>query len=63
MTGARTDWEDRIGRRSDTAAAGAVPVLAPPAGLYAAPGVGQVSLHWEPVLQLYSTWHWAQAVT
>lgn len=49
MTDARTDWEDRIGRRSDTAAAGAIPVLAPPAGLYAAPGVGQVSLHWEPV--------------
>ncbi|WP_421743269.1 GH39 family glycosyl hydrolase [Cellulomonas sp.] len=49
MTDARADWEDRIGRRSDTAAAGAVPVLAPPAGLYAAPGVGQVSLHWEPV--------------
>ncbi|KQY46971.1 xylan 1,4-beta-xylosidase [Cellulomonas sp. Root137] len=49
MTDARADWEDRIGRRSDTAAAGAIPVLASPAGLYAAPGVGQVSLHWEPV--------------
>ncbi|NUU16358.1 xylan 1,4-beta-xylosidase [Cellulomonas humilata] len=49
MTDARADWEDRIGRRSDTAAAGAIPVLAPPAGLYAAPGVGHVSLHWEPV--------------
>lgn len=24
-------------------------MLAPPAGLYAAPGVGQVTLHWEPV--------------
>lgn len=49
MTGARTDWENRIGRRSDTAVAGEIPVLAPPAGLYAAPGVGQVTLHWEPV--------------
>lgn len=49
MTEARTDWENRIGRRSDTAAAGEIPVLAPPSGLYAAPGVGQVTLHWEPV--------------
>ncbi|WP_456785768.1 GH39 family glycosyl hydrolase [Cellulomonas sp. P5_C5] len=49
MTEARTDWENRIGRRSDTAAAGEIPVLAPPAGLYASPGVGQVTLHWEPV--------------
>lgn len=49
MTEARTDWENRIGRRSDTTAAGEIPVLAPPAGLYAAPGVGQVTLHWEPV--------------
>ncbi|KQY21768.1 xylan 1,4-beta-xylosidase [Cellulomonas sp. Root485] len=49
MTDARTDWENRIGRRSDTAAAGEIPVLAPPAGLYASPGVGQVTLHWEPV--------------
>lgn len=49
MTGARTDWENRIGRRSDAAAAGEIPVLAAPAGLYAAPGVGQVTLHWEPV--------------
>ena len=49
MTEARTDWENRIGRRSDTVAAGQIPVLAPPAGLYASPGVGQVTLHWEPV--------------
>ncbi|KQR08322.1 xylan 1,4-beta-xylosidase [Cellulomonas sp. Leaf334] len=53
MTEARTDWENRIGRRSDTTGApggaGAIPVLAPPAGLYAAPGVGQVTLHWVPV--------------
>lgn len=49
MTGARTDWEARIGRRSDTVAAGEIPVLAPPSGVYAAPGVGQVTLHWDPV--------------
>ncbi|MET0788515.1 MAG: xylan 1,4-beta-xylosidase [Cellulomonas sp.] len=49
MTGARTDWEARIGRRSDTVAAGAIPVLAPPSGVYAAPGVGQVTLDWDPV--------------
>ena len=49
VTGARTDWEARIGRRSDTVAAGQIPVLAPPSGVYAAPGVGQVTLHWDPV--------------
>ncbi|WP_456844212.1 GH39 family glycosyl hydrolase [Cellulomonas sp. P5_C6] len=49
MTGARTDWEARIGRRSDTMGAGEIPVLAPPSGVYAAPGVGQVTLHWDPV--------------
>ncbi|KQS98926.1 GH39 family glycosyl hydrolase [Cellulomonas sp. Leaf395] len=49
MSDARTDWESRIGRRSDATAAGGIPVLAPPAGLHAAPGVGQVTLHWEPV--------------
>jgi xylan 1,4-beta-xylosidase len=49
VTDARADWENRISRRSDTVAAGAIPVLTPPPGLYAVPGVGQVSLHWEPV--------------
>jgi xylan 1,4-beta-xylosidase len=49
VTGARTDWEARIGRRSDTVAAGEIPVLAPPDGVHAAPGVGQVTLHWDLV--------------
>ncbi|MBG0829726.1 xylan 1,4-beta-xylosidase [Planomonospora sp. ID67723] len=45
---ARSDWEERIGRRSGEAPAGA-PRLPAPAGLAARPGQGQVTLTWEPV--------------
>ena len=45
--GARADWEARIGRAAaGVAAAG---LLAPPAGLRATPGRGQVTLDWDPV--------------
>ena len=48
--GARADWEARIGRASDSTAAGQnVPVLDPPGNLHVEPGVGQVTLHWDPV--------------
>ena len=48
QTNARTDWEDRIGRRSDDAV-GAAPRLDPPTGLVAEPGGHQVTLTWDPV--------------
>jgi len=46
---ARTDWEQRIGVRSGTAAAVDVPRLDPPTGLRAAAGAAQVTLDWDPV--------------
>jgi xylan 1,4-beta-xylosidase len=47
---ARTDWEARISRRSDRGSRRTVPpVLPPPDGLVASPGVGQVALRWHPV--------------
>jgi len=45
---ARTDWENRIGLRSDDAV-GAAPRLDPPAGLAAEAGGHQVTLTWDPV--------------
>ena len=46
---ARSDWEQRIGIRSGTAAAVDVPRLDPPAGLRADAGAAQVTLDWDPV--------------
>ena len=46
---ARSDWEQRIGIRSGTAAAVDVPRLDPPTGLRAAAGAAQVTLDWDPV--------------
>ncbi|MEV5407508.1 glycosyl hydrolase [Thermopolyspora sp. NPDC052614] len=46
---ARTDFEQRIGRRSGTVAAERLPRLPAPGGLRARPGRGQVTLDWEPV--------------
>jgi xylan 1,4-beta-xylosidase len=46
---ARTDWEARISRRSDTSLRTVPPVLPPPAGLVASPGAGHVTLRWQPV--------------
>jgi len=48
---ARTDWEERIGRRSDAAAEGAGQrsVLPPPDTLDVEEGRGQVTLRWPPV--------------
>jgi xylan 1,4-beta-xylosidase len=44
---ARTDWEQRIGRRgADVAGQAALPA---PGGLRAVSGRGQVTLHWDPV--------------
>ncbi|HEX2368695.1 MAG TPA: xylan 1,4-beta-xylosidase [Acidimicrobiia bacterium] len=48
-SGARADWEARIGRPSDRATAVVVPQLDPPSGLRAIAGRGQVTLHWDPV--------------
>ncbi|MDI3418729.1 GH39 family glycosyl hydrolase [Streptomyces luteolus] len=49
---ARTDWEARISRRSDTSRRSEPPQLPPPpTGLVADPGVGHVTLRWEPVDQ------------
>jgi xylan 1,4-beta-xylosidase len=45
---ARTDWENRIGRRSDDAV-GAAPRLDPPTGLVAEAGGHQVTLTWDAV--------------
>ena len=46
---ARTDWESRIGDRTDPAFGGDAPVLDPPTGLSAEPGAAQVTLTWDPV--------------
>ncbi|WP_328852833.1 xylan 1,4-beta-xylosidase [Micromonospora globbae] len=47
---ARTDWEARIALRSDEdGTTDGTPVLAPPDGLTAVPGVGHVHLSWAPV--------------
>lgn len=46
---ARTDWEQRIGIRSGTAAPVDVPRLDPPTGLRATAGAAQVTLDWDPV--------------
>lgn len=46
---ARSDWEQRIGLRSGTAAAVDVPRLDPPTGLRATAGAAQVTLDWDPV--------------
>jgi len=51
--GARAEWEERIGKRSTTGAVSqgqhAAVALPPPDGLMADPGVGQVTLRWQPV--------------
>jgi xylan 1,4-beta-xylosidase len=49
--GARRDWEERIGRRSDDARATPATraVLPPPDDVRAEEGVGQVTLSWRPV--------------
>src|SRR2546421_13115867 len=51
--GARAEWEERIGKRSTTGAVSqgqhAAVALPPPDGLVANPGVGQVTLRWQPV--------------
>ena len=56
MTDARADWEQRIGKRSGGVDEGApleltsnAPRLAPPAGVTATDGGGQVTIDWEPV--------------
>ncbi len=47
---ARSDWEARIGLRSDEeGTTDSMPVLAPPGGLTATAGVGHVRLSWSPV--------------
>jgi xylan 1,4-beta-xylosidase len=49
--GARQDWEERIGRRSDEpgSAAGRRPALPPPDDVHAEEGAGQVTISWQPV--------------
>jgi xylan 1,4-beta-xylosidase len=56
VTDARADWEQRIGKRSGGVDEGApteltsnAPRLAPPAGVTATAGGGQVTIDWEPV--------------
>jgi xylan 1,4-beta-xylosidase len=46
---ARTDWEERIGRRSDDARPATAPGLDPPAALTAVAGRGQVTVSWSTV--------------
>ena len=46
---ARTDWEARISRRSDTSRQASPPVLPPPDGLTVESGQAQVTLRWQPV--------------
>lgn len=47
---ARVDWERRVGQHPDSVAEAAVaPELAPPDGVLAEPGGGQVTLRWTPV--------------
>lgn len=48
VSGARADWQARIALRTDDRLA-ALPVLPPPTGLTAVPGVGHVHLTWQPV--------------
>jgi xylan 1,4-beta-xylosidase len=45
---ARSDWEQRIGVRTNIAGV-PLPELEPPTGLRASPGVGHVRLSWDPV--------------
>jgi xylan 1,4-beta-xylosidase len=49
VTGARSDWESRIGRRSGKVGESEDVTLAPPRRLRAIAGRGQVTLHWDPV--------------
>ena len=49
MTGARSDWETRIGRRSGEVDHGEEVTLPAPRGLRASRGRGQVTLSWDPV--------------
>jgi xylan 1,4-beta-xylosidase len=49
VTGARSDWETRIGRRSGAVGLGQEVVLEPPQRVRASSGRGQVTLRWEPV--------------
>jgi xylan 1,4-beta-xylosidase len=49
MTNARSDWQARIGRPSGDAGGVKKVVLPAPAGLWVAPGRGQVTLNWWPV--------------
>ncbi|SDS78461.1 GH39 family glycosyl hydrolase [Actinopolymorpha singaporensis] len=49
MADARADWEARIATRSDSSRATEPPQLPAPGGLMAEPGVGQVTLRWQPV--------------
>ncbi|HZJ05614.1 MAG TPA: glycosyl hydrolase [Nocardioidaceae bacterium] len=49
MTGARSDWEQRIGIRSGRSSVGRAPRLDPPKGLVAQPGGAQVTLTWPEV--------------
>ncbi|GAA0620686.1 xylan 1,4-beta-xylosidase [Kribbella sandramycini] len=46
---AKTDWDERIARRSDEEREFAFPELEPPKEVTAAGGVGQVTLDWSPV--------------
>jgi xylan 1,4-beta-xylosidase len=46
---ASRDWASRARRRTNAAGRSAAPPLAPPAGLRAVSGRGQVTLHWDPV--------------
>ncbi|GIJ43345.1 beta-xylosidase [Virgisporangium aliadipatigenens] len=48
-SGARADWESRVALRTDPAAATPPPDLGAPTGLSARPGVGHVTLAWDPV--------------
>ncbi|SDM38492.1 GH39 family glycosyl hydrolase [Nonomuraea jiangxiensis] len=48
-TAAHHDWQDRIGQASGEPAAASRPGLEAPTGLRAVPGVGQVTLTWDPV--------------
>ncbi len=49
MSGARSDWETRIGRRSGDTGQGEEVALAPPQRIRVSSGRGQVTLRWEPV--------------
>ena len=49
MTGARSDWETRIGRRSGEVDHGEEVTLPAPPNWRASRGRGQVTLSWDPV--------------